>query len=70
MRFDVKNLLYILGYGVDGVSRKDENNLVFFGVGKNWGGRVYFDWSERIVLGKGRKCSGKVGRIEFKFIGF
>lgn len=35
VRSDAKNSLHISGHGVDGVSRKDENNLAFFGAGKN-----------------------------------
>lgn len=35
VRYDAKNSLQISGHGVDGVSQRDENNLAFFGVGKN-----------------------------------
>lgn len=43
VRYDAKNSLEISGHGVDGVSQGDENNLAFFGVGKNRGSHARFE---------------------------
>lgn len=59
--YNARNSLQILSHGVNGVSKRDENDLALFGVRKNREGHAYFDWSERFMSQRSRRCSRKRG---------
>lgn len=62
IKYEAKGLLLqISGHEVDGVGKEARNNLAFFRVEENLKSVLILTGVSRFVLGKNRRCSGKIG---------